>query len=135
MSILHLLASTMSGGLGVPAPAFGTSPNISSSVGGACNAGGGVQTPGSQTTTWTVLNQNAAYGLKIYRNGVLKSTVAISAVSFTNSETGVITDSRHPYSVDWVFRVDIYLLSDGSVIQSASTAHWIADYGNCTGPF
>jgi hypothetical protein len=133
MSVIHKLVEGMNSAFITLAPAFGVAPNISASDGGFCS-GSHVGGNASETISWTVNNQSAGFGIKVYRNSVLQATYAISATSHVNGEIGVSGASGHPHSVDWVFRVDIYRISDAVVIQSLSTAHFIDTFGDCTGP-
>jgi hypothetical protein len=141
--------AAMAGGdtASAPAPSLHANPTCATGTAGACSGASGdpgvhVSTPATIVVSWVVDNADAAlYGIKVYKDGVLKSTQGGASTSYTYTVSGFTQDDAtpggsagHPFTSAYVFRVDIYRLSDGTVADSKTASTWAQAYADCTGP-
>lgn len=138
LAFLSAMAGTADA-VSLPAQSFNVAPHKTSDIEGTCSCQGSPSCHPSvnanYTISWTCSNVDAStYGIQVYNNGVLASSLSGSATSYTRTISGVQDVAGHTFSVSDSIVVKIYRLSDGTVMQASTAITHSGSYGDCTGP-
>ena len=117
-------------------PPTTSTPTVATLTTGACGVGHTIASAAQIRIAWTVTNPDGVnYDAKLYENGILLSTQAVTASMHYDKTIGgaVEGDAGHAWLSDWTYRLDIVRKSTSAVVDSQSSAPWEVQYGDCSG--
>jgi hypothetical protein len=114
-------------------PRFNGGLTAASLASGACS-GGTLASTAQVRLTCDVINPNASYSLKYYKDGVLLATVASTQETHDYTVTGYKEGAGSgSFTSAYVFRVDL-VDQAGVVIDSKTATTWAQLYSQCPAP-
>lgn len=137
--LLGFINLLMGGDAGVAAPTI-TTPTVANITNDAACTGASCNVvSGSADTiriTWTISGTNNFYfETKVYRDGVLQTTLANNVVTLDQTAPGADGWDAGPTSVSYVYRVDVVNKDTGEVVDSKTAATFNHTYNTtCPGP-